>query len=87
MSSGLRIRDASGAVQVDVTTRFTRLLGYVNPSSSGSKTDAMLSEGTGFVVPILDQNGTMYPANVTLPTISGTTLSWTVAAPFFYGIR
>ena len=84
MPTGLQCWDAAGNITVDLTSRMTRLLGYVN-QGAGSLQEPALSQGIPFVIPILDQNGLMYPQNVNVPTISGTTVAWTGPAHFYYG--
>jgi hypothetical protein len=85
MPAGLRTFDASGAPEVILTSRMTRLLGYVDSPKNGSLVEPLLSEGTAFFIPTLDQNGTMYPANFPTIAISGTTVTWNSAAKFYYG--
>ncbi|SMR70537.1 hypothetical protein SAMN05518671_2618 [Stenotrophomonas lactitubi] len=85
MPTGLQCWDEYGDISVDLTSRMTRLLGGVNQSGGGSLQEPALSQGVPFVLPILDQNGLMYPADITVPTISGTTVSWTTPANFYFG--
>lgn len=85
MPAGLQTYDASGNPEVLLTSRMTRLLGYVDSPTNGSLVEPLLSEGTSFFIPTLDQNGTMYPASFPTITISGTTVSWNSAAKFYYG--
>jgi hypothetical protein len=84
MPTGLQCWDASGNLTVDLTSRMTRLLGYVN-QGAGSLQEPALAQGIPFVIPVLNQNGLMYPENLTVPTISGTTVAWGGAAHFYYG--
>ncbi|WP_210132399.1 hypothetical protein [Stenotrophomonas rhizophila] len=84
MPTGLQCWDASGNLTVDLTSRMTRLLGYVN-QGAGSLQESALAQGIPFVIPVLNQNGLMYPENLTVPTISGTTVAWGGAAHFYYG--
>jgi hypothetical protein len=79
MPTGLQCWDANGNITVDLTSRMTRLLGYVN-QGAGSLQEPALSQGIPFVIPILDQNGLMYPQNVNVPAISSTTVTWTGSA-------
>ena len=85
MPAGLRTRSAANVVELTLTSRATRLLGYMEPASAGSVVIPELAEGTPFVFPVLDQNGIMYPSNFMLPTVSGTTLSWSGPGRFYYG--
>lgn len=85
MPAGLQCWDGAQAQTVDLTSRMTRLLGYVNQGGAGSLQQAALAQGVPFVLPVLDQNGLMYPADVRVPTISGTSVSWSTPAHFFYG--
>jgi hypothetical protein len=62
----------------------TRLLGYVN-QGAGSFQEPALAQGIPFVIPVLNQNGLMYPENINVPAISGTTVAWTGPAHFYYG--
>lgn len=84
MPTGLQCWDANGNLTVDLTSRMTRLLGEIN-QGAGSIQEPALAEGIAFVLPILDQNGLMYPENLRVPTISGTTVTWTTAAHFYFG--
>ena len=85
MPAGLRTFSASGAPEVTLTSRMTRLLGYVDSPTNGSLVEPLLSEGNSFFIPTLDQNGTMYPENFPVITIVGTTVTWNRAAKFYYG--
>lgn len=84
MPTGLQCWDASGNLTVDLTSRMTRLLGYVN-QAAGSLQEPALAQGIPFVIPVLNQNGLMYPENLTVPTISWTSVAWGGAAHFYYG--
>lgn len=84
MPTGLQCWDANGNLTVDLTSRMTRLLGSIN-QGPGSIQEPALAEGIPFILPILDQNGLMYPENLRVPTISGTTVTWTTAAHFYFG--
>lgn len=84
MPTGLQCWDASGNLTVDLTSRMTRLLGYVY-QGAGSIQEPALAQGIPFVIPVLNQNGLMYPENLTVPTISGITVTWGGAAHFYYG--
>ena len=84
MPTGLQCWDASGNLTVDLTSRMTRLLGYVN-QGAGSIQELALAQGIPFVIPVLNQNGLMYPENVNVPAIAGTTVTWAGAAHFYYG--
>lgn len=84
MPTGLQCWDANGNLTVDLTSRMTRLLGAIN-QGAGSIQEPALAEGIPFVLPILDQNGLMYPENLRVPTVSGTTVTWTTAAHFYFG--
>ncbi len=85
MTAGLRTRSVANVVELSLTSRATRLLGYLEPNSAGSVVVPELAEGTPFVFPVLDQNGVMYPNNIMQPTVSGTTLSWSAPGRFYYG--
>lgn len=85
MPAGLQCWDGAQTPTVDLTSRMTRLLAYVNQSTAGSLQESALSQGVPFVLPILNQNGLMYPQDIRVPTISGTTVSWNAGADFFYG--
>lgn len=85
MPTGLQCWDESGALTVDLTSRMTRLLGSVNQGTAGSRQEPALAQGIPFVLPILDQNGLMYPEFAPVPTISGTTITWVAAANFYFG--
>lgn len=85
MPTGLQCWDGNGNLTVDLTSRMTRLLGSVNQGGAGSRQEPALAQGVPFVLPVLDQNGLMYPVDLTVPTISGTTLNWTTGAHFYYG--
>jgi len=85
MPAGLQCLDANGNLVVDLTTRMTRLIGQVNQATAGSMSVPAFSQGTPFVMPVIDQNGVMYPQQIPIPTVSGTTLSWPANSNFFYG--
>ncbi|WP_102945661.1 hypothetical protein [Stenotrophomonas sp. VV52] len=85
MPTGLQCWDANGNLTVDLTSRMTRLLGSVNQSTGGSRQEPALAQGIPFVLPVLDQNGLMYPEDIRVPTISGITITWLATANFFYG--
>ncbi len=85
MPTGLQCWDETDTLTVDITSRMTRLLGYVDQGTGGSRQEPALAQGIPFVLPVLDQNGLMYPQDIWVPTVSGTTVSWVAAARFFYG--
>lgn len=85
MPAGLQCWDGAQVPTVDLTSRMTRMLNYVNQGGSGSLQQPALSQGVPFVLPVLDQNGLMYPVDIRVPTISGTNVSWLTPVHFFIG--
>lgn len=75
MAVGLRIRDRSGNVVVDVTSKLPRIVGFVDTNGqAGNITVAELSKGTPYAVvsPISGTAGRGSPSI----QISGNTISW-----------
>lgn len=84
---GLQIWNASAGLDVGLSTRMTRFMGYTEVTGSGSMPVPALAYGTAFVLPILELGGMMWPGdNPVIPTISGTTISWTGSCKFWYGV-
>lgn len=87
MPAGLRTWGPGGAAEINTATRFTRLLGYVEAASSGSLSEPVLGEGVPFILYLPQSNGSNIFSNAATASISGTTVSWSAGASFFYGIR
>lgn len=87
MPAGLRTWSASGVAEITTATRFARLLGYVDASSSGSLSEPILDEGIPFILYLPLSNGSNIFSNAATASISGTTVSWSAGADFYYGIR
>lgn len=76
MGAGIIVRDASGNVVMDLTTRVTRIIGFVTVTGPGSLT-ADFSTGTPFAVVASapSNDGPTYQVNVAC-SWSGNTMSW-----------
>lgn len=86
MPQGFQSFSAAGGLEVDLSTRINRLLGYVDSGAAGSLVEPGLAQGTPFYIPVLDQNGLMYPVNFPPISFSGTTVSWSNAGKFLFGV-
>lgn len=96
MAVGARFKDASGNVLGDYTTRYGRILGYVDTGTSdGSVEDAGLEEAEAIWLTI-PYGGSAVGNIRKLPTVTvvDDTLSWTfggaslkTACRIWYGIR
>ncbi|WP_176086969.1 hypothetical protein [Martelella sp. HB161492] len=91
MTAGLQTFDASGRIVLDTTSRTGRVIGVTTiTGTSGSHSDAGLATGTPFF--FLATTSPAVAKAVTV-TISGTTISWTIASdqasgsyPLVYGV-
>lgn len=89
MAIGLKVRDRSGNVMIDVSSKLPRIVGFVDTGgNAGSITVPELAKGTGYyiVTPISGTPGRGTP-NV---TIAGSTITWsypnaTVNDRIYYG--
>lgn len=79
MAYGMRIWDSLGRVQIDTTTRLSRVLGtVVTPASSGSVTNADFSTGTMWFIFKYDCKNFNYNEAILINVVViGNTLSWT----------
>lgn len=93
MAFGLRVKDASGNVHLDLSRRLGRILGFTDTgaANSGSVTDANLALGNPFFFSVpLSAAVTYFSPQI---SFSGTTLNWAwtntiyqTSSRIFYGI-
>ncbi|MDR5774920.1 MULTISPECIES: hypothetical protein [unclassified Caballeronia] len=84
MAYGLRCRDASGNITVDITDRLTRVIGTFSTGGSDGSFTVNVTGSVWFMV--LDDS--QYSRTVLAPivTLSGNTISWTFPSTT-YGTR
>lgn len=86
MTAGFKSYDAAGNPEITISTRFTRILGAVQASGSGSINVPDLAEGTPFMLSRPQSTGVNIFSGGAVGVISGTTISWSGPATFLYGI-
>jgi hypothetical protein len=73
MPAGLQVFDAAGNLEIDVTTRLTRILGSATVNSTGSVDVPEFAEGSPWYVVTVDPTTPYAEPGI---TFSGTALSW-----------
>lgn len=87
MAVGLKVRDASGNLIVDETTRLSRVLGttLVGAGAIGSITNAGFATGTPYCIALRTNAGTPTQPNGSMAppiiTFVGTTMNYNVLSP------